>query len=311
MRFAMVALMSRSRLLLVFALLSATSSRADARAHGGWQRATELARGLGPKKPKSVALRLLPPAIRARVIRGGIEVKETALEGVVVRLASSTDDLVASARLVHDTYVRRGIMQPERSGLRVTEQLAHPSTAVFLATRHEIPIGTISLALDSPHGLPMEKIYPDEIGTLRRAGRSVAEVGALALAVGERGQGIVHLLNKAMLEHGRERKVDDLVISVHPDAEDLYRASLLFQRMGPVKSYPGLERSALAAPLRLDLRTAKARFYEAYRGTRGFDAHQFYMVDGRPELHIAMSASYETARAAAGAGLLARQRAAQ
>ena len=48
----------------------------------------------------------------------------------------------ACARLVHDMYVRRGIMPADPSGLRVTAQLLHPATAVFVARRHGRVIGT-------------------------------------------------------------------------------------------------------------------------------------------------------------------------
>lgn len=247
-------------------------------------RARELVSGQGPRKPRSLLLRALPPPLRTRVLRNALALDEASVRGVTITPAESGKDTEQASRLVHDMYAQRGITGIDPSGLRVTPYLLHPQTQVFVAKREGTVIGTISLQVDSPLGVPMEKIYGTEIGALRDSGRVVAEVGALAPAPGVRGQGMVHLLNKAMLDHARRTGVDDLVISVHPDAEDLYRDTLLFTRMGNVKPYPGLAASGLAVPLRLDLHTAPERFRAAYDARGGFDLHAFYIVGERPEI---------------------------
>lgn len=281
---------------------------APGRVRDAARRLGELAVGLGPSKPRALVLRAVPPPIRNRIIRAGLTFDEDSLLGLRISLASSGEELIAAARLVHDMYVKRGISAPDSSGLRVTSYTAHPRTATFLARRDGRIVGTISLVMDSPLGVPMEKIYPEEVGRLRAAGRAVAEVGALAIAQSERGQGLVHLLTKAMFDHARVSGVDDLVISVHPDVEDLYRATLLFQRMGRVKIYPGLERSALAAPLRLNLHTAAARMHKAYAGKQKFNLYRFYCTEKRPEITLPPgppSAAEYRQRTRAGAHLLA------
>jgi len=69
------------------------------------------------------------------------------------------------------------------------------------------------------------------------------------------------LLYKTMfLAASRLLGVDDLVIAVHPDAADLYSATLRFEQIGPVRRYPALDRSALSVALRLDLRRAESVF---------------------------------------------------
>ncbi len=250
------------------------------------RRARELATGRGPRNPRALLLRALPPALRVKVLRRKLSLEDGALAQLEVCQALSTEDQAAAAALVHDMYVRRGITAADPSGLRVTPYTLHPETAVFVAKRAGKVIGTLSIVADSPIGVPMDKIYGSEIATLRERGRRVAEVGALALAAEERGQGIVHLLNKAMLDHARRRLLDDLVISVHPDAEDLYRGTLMFTRMGEVKLYPGLKKSGLAVPLRLDLHTAFSRMQKAYAGRGGFNAYEFYSATDRPEIKV-------------------------
>lgn len=207
-------------------------------------------------------LRLLPRPLRHSLIRRSARVKESELAAVdAVRIAQSIDEYVEAMKLVYDGYVDRGIMTPHDSRVRMTPYLALPSTIIFVAMEGTQVAGTLSLVLDSPLGLPMQKIYGEEVQRLRDQGRVPAEVGALCVARGKRGAGIAFLLYKMMyLTATRLLRVDDLVIAVHPKVADLYMATLLFETIGPVRSYPSLERSALAQALRLDLASSEATF---------------------------------------------------
>jgi hypothetical protein len=184
------------------------------------------------------------------------------------------------SRLVHASYLARGITPEHVSGVRVTPHLLLPTTMVFVAvTADGAVVGTVSLVLDSRLGLPMDAVYPAELARLRGERRVLAEVGALSVAPALRHSGLVHLLNKVMFRVARERcGVDDLVIAVHPRAQDLYRAALLFERIGDVRSYAGLNASALAVALRLDLRTFRARALAAFgpRPATVANAYHFY-----------------------------------
>jgi hypothetical protein len=231
----------------------------------------------------SSVLRWLPQAVRDRVIRAQLrELDHRALAGVTVKLAETADEIEAAARLVHAAYLARGITAPHASGVRVTPHLLLPTTMVFVAVAAAgAVVGTVSLVRDSRLGLPMDAVYTSELARLRDDGRALAEVGALSIAPALRHSGLVHLLNKVMFRVARERcGVDDLVIAVHPRAEDLYRATLLFERIGAVRTYAGLTANALAVALRLDLRTFPARALAKFgpRPATLANTHHFYMV---------------------------------
>lgn len=215
----------------------------------------------------SFGLKLLPRRLRYAAIRRGFNLKEGELAEVEsVHIASTTEEYLEAMKLVHDGYVSRGIITPHQSRIRMTHYLALPSSMVFVARTSDGRVaGTLSLIKDSPLGLPMEKIYGDEVQTLRAQGRVTAEVGALCVAADKRGSGIAFLLYKAMfLTAARLLGVDDLVIAVHPDAADLYIANLQFERIGPVRQYPKLERSACAVAMRLNLNDLGARYAAAW-----------------------------------------------
>ena len=167
-----------------------------------------------------------------------------------------------------------------------TPFLALPSTLIFVALQEGRIVGTISVVVDGPAGLPMETIYGKEVAALRAQGRRIAEVGALCVTPGLRGFGVPFLLNKAMGLSARDvARVDDLVIAVHPRAHDLYRALLGFETMGPIREYPSLKKSALAVGLRLPLREAQES-YRARYGDRVAKANPYYLYFQRRDPQI-------------------------
>lgn len=193
--------------------------------------------------------RLLPRSVRYSLIRRAFRIDEKELAGVKVKIASTVDECVEAAKLVHQGYVGRGIMQPHGSGVRMTPFLALPSTVVFVALKAGQLVGTLSLVLDSSLGLPMEKIFPDEVSAVRRRGGIIAEVGAQCVTRKCRGTGVAFLLNKAMFQTMELLGVEQLLFAVHPKAEDLYGATICAQRLGEAKAYPSLNQSALAVAL--------------------------------------------------------------
>nr|WP_257463530.1 hypothetical protein [Archangium lipolyticum] len=126
-------------------------------------------------------------------------------------------------------------------------------------------MGTAALIQDGPLGLPMDAIYGAELARLRAEGRRMLEVGALCMGPEYRRTGLVYLFYKLMLHFGREQlMMDDAVCAVHPDAEDVYCAALGFERMGPIRQYPGLKKQAVAVALRLNMREVSERFFRRF-----------------------------------------------
>ncbi len=219
-----------------------------------------------------------------------MRIDEAELAGVeAVRIASTVDEYVDSMRLVYDGYVGRGILKEHDSKVRMTPYLALPSTAIFVAIEKGQVAGTLSLVKDGPFGLPMQKIYSAEVQSVRDEGRVIAEVGALCVANGKRGTGVPFLLYKAMWLAARGLlNVDDLVIAVHPDAADLYCATLQFERIGPVRHYPSLTRSASAVALRLKLRESEQAFKQKWGGLPQTPSNPYWLYVQRIDPQISL-----------------------
>jgi len=257
-------------------------------------------------------LQRMPPALRHAVIRRSFTISERSIRSLRVHVASTPEEHEQAARLLHRVYERRGIAEQHLSGLRVLPQHLAPSTITFVACDQARPgapvIGTVSLVRDSPLGLPMDAIYRDELQPLRDQGRQLAECGALCLDRGYRGTGVMYLLCRIMSDHAIATRCDDVVITVHPAAADYYHANMVFEPLGPVRSYPGLRSTALALALRLDLGTFLEVCARRFGSRALDDANPLWLWFGRRNPQIA---PFDRSEAGLGRHLQVRRRAAR
>lgn len=231
-------------------------------------------------------LSLLPRWLRLPLLRRQMSFSESDLRGVVVKVVDSTDDALAASHILHRAYVRRGLVTPHASGLRVTPHAILPTTFTFVAIHEERYVGTLSLVGDGALGLPMDRIYSAELAAFRSERQRLAEVGSLAILPAFRKKGIAWLLYRLMYETAHAHGVERLVAAVHPDARDIYQAALLFEQFGEERSYPGLNRSARSVAINLDLRGALARFESAFRHLPSDTTNPYYLciTSERPEI---------------------------
>jgi GNAT superfamily N-acetyltransferase len=256
------------------------------------------------RSPIPRLLRLLPRAVRDRAARARVRVREAGLAGVTVNLAESGADLREAAALVHAAYVARGLLPPEPGGARLTPHLLLPTTMTFVARAAGRIVGTLSLFTDSVIGIPADPLAPTELERLRSRRRRVAEAGELAVAPAFRGVGLTYLLGKALYRCALELlRVDDLVVAVHPDAEDHYRAVLCFERLRPPQRVPGLAPRARAVVMRLDLRLARWTWFQCFGHLPSTAGNPYHMYIERRDPQIAPPPSVDATVAARRDGL--------
>ncbi len=197
-------------------------------------------------------LKRLPESWRYRFYRSWFSVPDLAWdENFRVEIASSEKDLECAYRVLHDAYVATQLMTPHASGLRCNLYSFLPHTTVIVAKYKGEIVGTVSLIRDSVWGLPSDKDYRKENDTLRDGGRKLVEVSALAVAPSFRnaGNAVSFLLMKYIFNYSAQYwGVDHLVCTVHPRAQDFYKALSHFQRNGGVIQYPFVQ-GALAVHL--------------------------------------------------------------
>jgi GNAT superfamily N-acetyltransferase len=205
------------------------------------------------------ALQCLPRWARVAILQRRLRFREQEVSAFTAEVAYTAADALASARLVHDAYVQRGLAHSHASGVRATPWHFLPSSFVIVAKLGAEVVGTQTLQVDSPFGLPMDEAFSSALAPFRSRARVVAEIGALAITPRFRGAGVFHLLNRAMFALAERIGVHDLVAVVNPVAEDVYRALLCFDRVGAVTRYPGLAQPRGGTALHLSLDDARER----------------------------------------------------
>lgn len=210
---------------------------------------------------------------------------------IIYRVARSRQELEDSFSLVYKEYLRKGyIPKGYCSQLRISLFNASPISTTFVAKRGSEVLAGVTLIPDSPLGIPMDKIYKDELDVLRRKGRRIAEVSQLAIATDIFGRGFFSMFNfrklifvfrlfKIVLDHALYvDKLTDLCIAINPKQQNLYKF-LFFEQFAGLKYYGSVNRApAIALRLRLtdaeEKTKSKKGLYKIFFGSKT-DPKQF------------------------------------
>ena len=206
------------------------------------------------------------PLSRPAEVSAGSDILEGQEDSTVYKVAATRRELHAAMRLVHDNYVRLGLIKPKKYGMHVAPQHALPTTEVLVAARRGEVIGTVSIIGDSGYGLPLESIYADEVEAFRQAGLCLAEVGCLADKQDqvEGMAGALFRLMALVAQRSRRHGVDVLLVVCHPRHAKFYERFLGFQQFGEEKPYEKVC-GAPAVALALDLHGLREYNPRAYR----------------------------------------------
>ena len=103
-------------------------------------------------------------------------------------------------------------------------------------------VGTITVTLDSPAGLPLDASYGNALNKLRHSGERLVEYGSLAVVRRCFHSGVVQLLNMAALFWTqRVLEATKIVAGVHPKITPFYRAIYNFDTIGEAKKHDRLD----------------------------------------------------------------------
>ena len=113
-------------------------------------------------------------------------------------------------------------------------------------------VATITAALDSPEGLYVSRLYPDEVRALRAEGRKLCEFTKLAVDESVRSHAVLGaIFHVACMYVLNLHQCTDVLIEVNPRHVKFYQRMLGFKRVGAERLDP--EVNAPAVLLRLDL----------------------------------------------------------
>ncbi len=169
-------------------------------------------------------------------------------------VARNLDEVLEAWSLVYEMYRDTGLIDVNPRSVHFVRQAISSNTAVILARRDGEVTGTISTYTDSVAGLPLDRVYAQELNELRQRGRRLLEVGLLA----ERREGPARPMREMLMlmgfpfHYARHLGYHDVVIGVHPHHVRFYTHVLGFQVQGPMRTY-AVVKDHLVVLLRLDV----------------------------------------------------------
>ena len=112
----------------------------------------------------------LPNSLTDKIIRRKIKIKEEDIQGIVFKIAETTNELEQAFGLLHEVYVQEGYTNCHHSRMRLSKYNFHPETTVFIGKKGNKVIITCTLFPDSTFlGLPMDSLYKTEIGLVAQS----------------------------------------------------------------------------------------------------------------------------------------------
>ena len=195
-------------------------------------------------------------------------------DGLVVKRATTVEELEAGYRLVHECFVDSGYIEPHPTGLRVRAFSALPDTALYLALADGRVVGTLSMIADGPLGLPMDGPFGLEIARLRRMGRRLVEVSDLAIAKDYRNLRVLTELTRCAMAHAVTIGADDAVVAVSPSHSGFFEGILQFEPLGDARPYSA-EKNDIVEGKRLSL----VCIQEKYRGLDRVLGQEAFLYD--------------------------------
>ena len=162
----------------------------------------------------------------------------------IVKIANSLEEREAVFRLAYQVYLEKGFIKPNFAEWLVQNYDAMNATVVLSVwDKNKKLAGSLTLIFEENMKLPAEKIYSDEIKTLRAKGEKLLEVSRLVVSQEFRNSKEVLLLlyNYLMIYSFYVKNYSGMVIEVNPRHKAYYKALLKYDEIGVEKACPSVQ----------------------------------------------------------------------
>lgn len=187
-------------------------------------------------------------------------------EPLTIKVASTSEELKAAYKLLHDVYKESGLTEDCPSGMRLNVFQALPGTTTFIALWDNQVIATMSTITDSSLGLPMDKIF--DLTQLRSRFERISETSGLAIDKefrGQHGKILFPMIKFLYALCESYTHSDCMVIAVNPKQKKFYEDILLFDAIpAPIINEYDFVKGAPAIAEVLSLADYKERYQACY-----------------------------------------------
>jgi hypothetical protein len=179
-------------------------------------------------------------------------------DSLIIRPVANEEELTQVHRLTHDAYVSVGYAtpQPDRRLVHYGDFDHLPETTVLVAVVQNEIVGSLSLTLDGPWGLTVEKDFKRVCDSLRYSGRSLGVVWRLAMSKSASpSRHIVMELFHSTFDLALLQGANTCLITVNPKHQTVYQRMLNATVVSTNSFTKGLDQ-APGVLLRLDAESA-------------------------------------------------------
>jgi hypothetical protein len=169
------------------------------------------------------------------------------------RPVQSLDEYKQAMHLVYREYCDAGLILPQPSEVRASPFHLVPSTRVFVALTPapQRVAATLTLIEDSPMGLPMDKVYHEELNNLRLSDHRLVEFSMFAadkdITQVEMGftirqrQILLYHVFRSLFDYLRVETQATTQVECHHPAHDAFYAKLNGRGMGNMRFHAGVK----------------------------------------------------------------------
>jgi hypothetical protein len=161
-----------------------------------------------------------------------------------IKIANTLEERESAFRLAYQVYLEKGYIKNNANEWMIQPYDANPETITLIVQDDQKQIaGTITLVFSESTKLPAERIYSDEIASLKAKSDKMVEISRLAINPEYRNSKEVMqlLINYLMIYSSYVKNYTSLVIQVNPRHVCYYKTLLKFDEIGTEKACPSVQ----------------------------------------------------------------------
>ncbi len=171
-------------------------------------------------------------------------------------LPDSIDEIKEAFRLLYDTYLSSGLQKPDPSLMKISFHNLLPISFLITVKKNGKVCGMLSVIQESDDRLPINELFNNEIGRIRKKDSLICELSGLAvdtsLMSGESRTVLLSLFRKAFILGHDLLGCTDFCMMVNPRHCDYYQKEFNYEKIGQIRHYDKVN-GAPAVPMRLNL----------------------------------------------------------
>jgi hypothetical protein len=178
-------------------------------------------------------------------------------------LPDSIDEIKEAFRLLYDTYLSSDFQKPDSSLMKISFHNLLPISFLITVKKNGKVCGTLTVIQDSDDRLPINELFNNEIGRIRKKDSLICELSGLAvdasLTNGESRTVLLSLFRKAFILGHDLLGCTDFCMMVNPRHCNYYQKEFNYEKIGQIRRYKKVN-GAPAVPMRLNLENGAELF---------------------------------------------------